>query len=366
MSSSAPSLSSSRPMVKREARETDDVLEAKYTRLVDVVANARNIVFLTGAGISTSASVPDFEGDSGLRKTGVLGVQEHKLDYAMPTYAHRALAALASAPDRTRVNMVVTSNHDNLHARAGTPPTALAELFGNAYVEDCLRCGARYRRSVIVPPMKRRCDDAACGGRLKRLGVRYGETVPYGPLKAACDALAVADLVIVLGSSLHTYMFEHLDLGPRMVIANLQPTPFDDQAILTFADYTDAFMDRLMASCFGNIAVPTYVYTQAATIRIDRTSPAAARVELLGGAPNEPFTAAAAVYAAPSAAGPWTELSRSMITGVWAGELAVPQNAPLVLRVEPSPGYIGAAEHVWTVPSGDAVASGVFEYTPAQ
>ena len=88
--------------------------------------------------------------------------------------------------------------------------------------------------------------------------------------------------------------------------------------------------------------------------------------ELLGGAPNEPFTAAAAVYAAPSAAGPWTELSRSMITGVWAGELAVPQNAPLVLRVEPSPGYIGAAEHVWTVPSGDAVASGVFEYTPAQ
>ena len=109
-------------MVKREARETDDVLEAKYTRLVDVVANARNIVFLTGAGISTSASVPDFEGDSGLRKTGVLGVQEHKLDYAMPTYAHRALAALQALQPAIQSN---TSPRDQSPSPNTTMPTRI-------------------------------------------------------------------------------------------------------------------------------------------------------------------------------------------------------------------------------------------------
>ena len=338
-------MSSGRPIELRERRDSEEVLSTKYGKLVDIVANARSIVFMSGAGISTSCGVGDFQGDKGLRKTGVLGVQEHKLDYTFPSYAHRAIAALVKEEETTRASFCVTSNHDNMHAKAGTLPDKLAELFGNAYVEDCLRCGARYTRSVIVPPIKRTCDDPECGGRLKRLGVRYGEMVPEAPLAAACQALADADLVIVLGSSLQTYMFHHLDLGPKMVIANLQPTPFDQQAKLVVADTTDAFMQALMDSCFPSIPVPEHIYTQSGSVSLS-LSGSELEICLTGAAPNEPFTAASSVSVL--ADGRQTELDRHMFTHAWTTTITLSEDCThVVLCMEPFPEYGAPSDTEW-------------------
>lgn len=64
------------------------------------------------------------------------------------------------------VNYVVTSNHDNFHVKSGVPEDKIAELFGNAYVERCLKCDKLYRRHVVVPGLGRKCDKSECNGRL--------------------------------------------------------------------------------------------------------------------------------------------------------------------------------------------------------
>lgn len=82
------------------------------------------------------------------------------------------------------VKFVVTSNHDNLHQKAGTvfkvknvliifvgiPLDKIVDLYGNAYTEKCCRCKKEYHRNVIVPNIGRNCDDPNCGGRLNKIG----------------------------------------------------------------------------------------------------------------------------------------------------------------------------------------------------
>ena len=49
-----------------ELRETRRSLEFKLATLADMFAGARRVVFLTGAGISTSSGIPDFRGPRGI------------------------------------------------------------------------------------------------------------------------------------------------------------------------------------------------------------------------------------------------------------------------------------------------------------
>jgi NAD-dependent deacetylase sirtuin 7 len=81
----------------------------------------QDIVFYTGAGISTSAAIPDYRGDEGLKNKPkpmiVIGLQEAELDYKMPTYSHVAIQQLV---EKGIAKFIVTSNHDNMHQKAGT------------------------------------------------------------------------------------------------------------------------------------------------------------------------------------------------------------------------------------------------------
>lgn len=67
------------------------------TTLTDWVRSARHIVVHTGAGISTSAGIPDFRGPKGvwtLEKKGKKPDMNVSWDDAKPTKTHMALAKL--------------------------------------------------------------------------------------------------------------------------------------------------------------------------------------------------------------------------------------------------------------------------------
>lgn len=49
----------------KEYVEDDEVLNKKIDQLADLVSRARYVVFFTGAGVSTSAGVPDYRGPNG-------------------------------------------------------------------------------------------------------------------------------------------------------------------------------------------------------------------------------------------------------------------------------------------------------------
>ena len=217
--------------------------------LIDFVAKHPRLLVITGAGCSTAAGIPDYRDEHGAWKrrepmrfhvfTGdpvarrrywarsMLGWRT--MAHAQPTAAHQALAQLEQAG---RIVQLVTQNVDGLHQAAGS--RAVVDLHGRIDTVCCLGCGARSpRRSLQEELMARNPDWLAldvrslpdgdadlegldfaafdvpdcpqCGGLFKPDVVFFGESVPRERVAAVRDALALADAVLVVGSSLMVY-----------------------------------------------------------------------------------------------------------------------------------------------------------------
>ena len=126
-------------------------VEAKARALATLIRGAAHTAVHTGAGISTSAGIPDFRGVGGVwtrHKQGEpLPASERCWSNAQPTQAHMALARLVAAG---RVACVVTQNIDGLHVRSGVPRDRLAELHGDIFAEKCTTCGLVVTRTFDV------------------------------------------------------------------------------------------------------------------------------------------------------------------------------------------------------------------------
>jgi len=76
-------------------------------------------VFHTGAGVSTSAGIPDFRGPKGvwtLEEKGITPQMETTFDDARPSLTHMALVKLV---EENVVQHVVSQNVDGLHIKSG-------------------------------------------------------------------------------------------------------------------------------------------------------------------------------------------------------------------------------------------------------
>ncbi|XP_017154670.1 NAD-dependent protein deacetylase Sirt6 isoform X2 [Drosophila miranda] len=111
-----------------ECFDSDDTVINKCTELANLIKDSRHVVFHTGAGISTSAGIPDFRGPKGvwtLEKKGEIPKLNTSFDKATPTKTHMALRALVEAG---YVQYVVSQNIDGLHLRSGLKRRYLSEL----------------------------------------------------------------------------------------------------------------------------------------------------------------------------------------------------------------------------------------------
>jgi NAD-dependent SIR2 family protein deacetylase len=217
--------------------------------LAELVAGARSLVVLTGAGCSTGSGIPayrdeqgawkhprpvllpDFLRDPGMRRRywGRSIVGWPRFAAAAPNAAHHALAALGHAG---RVSALVTQNVDRLHQKAGSD--AAIDLHGRLDRVECLGCRAQFPRAALQveleslnpgwePPVAVPGPDGdahladtdfsrfhvpacrLCGGILKPAVVFFGESIPAATRAAAHAAFAGADAVLVVGSSLMVY-----------------------------------------------------------------------------------------------------------------------------------------------------------------
>jgi NAD-dependent deacetylase len=178
------------------------------------VAALRNIVVLTGAGISAESGVPTFRGPDGLwegqRVEDVAAPQAFARDPArvqafydarraalagvVPNAAHLALARL----DREWRGqlLIVTQNVDDLHERAGAQ--RLLHMHGELKRAWCLACDARQPAPATL------ADGPACAvcgasGQLRPDIVWFGE-MPYH-MDRIERALAAADVFVSIGTS---------------------------------------------------------------------------------------------------------------------------------------------------------------------
>jgi NAD-dependent deacetylase len=202
----------------------------------------RNIVVLTGAGISAQSGLATFRGPDGLweghRVEDVATPEAFRRDPALvqafydarraqlksvePNAAHQALARLDS--EWPGDLLVVTQNVDDLHERAGA--RRLLHMHGELKSAWCLACDSRARWGSELssgPP----CPACGEAGRLRPDIVWFGE-MPY-EMERIDRALLDADLFVSIGTSGAVYpaagfvQAAHY-AGARTLELNLEPS----------------------------------------------------------------------------------------------------------------------------------------------
>lgn len=170
---------------------------------------------------------------------------------ADPNPGHQALVTLWRLG---RLDCVITQNIDNLHQRAGLPADRVIELHGNATRARCLACERPYDRAEIQAWLDAGVSVPACeppcGGVIKPRTVMFGESMPREETEEAERRARLADLFVVVGSSLVVYPAAHMPVhakraGARLVIVNRTPTPQDGEADLVITDSSAAVLSEV-------------------------------------------------------------------------------------------------------------------------
>lgn len=235
-------IDSSIPPTSLKARDLVSV--AEYI----TCGNAKRIVVMSGAGISTSAGIPDFRSpETGLyanlaRLNLPYAEAVFSIDYFReqpeafytlaqelwpgkwrPTITHLFIALLHK---KGLLLKHFTQNIDCLDREAGLPGEKVIEAHGSFASSRCIDCKISYSNEELLAHVERmeipRCH--TCKGLVKPDIVFFGEALPAA-FFAAQNLPREADLVIVLGSSLSVAPFSQLpsltSLGvPRLLVNN--------------------------------------------------------------------------------------------------------------------------------------------------
>jgi NAD-dependent deacetylase len=204
---------------------------------------SKQVVVLTGAGISAESGVPTFRGEDGLWKQyraedlatpsafqtnpklvwewydwrrGIIGKAE-------PNPGHRAIAEMEGIfPHFT----LITQNVDGLHRRAGN--TKIIEIHGNLWDLRCVAEGTvREDTRVPLPEIPPLCE---CGALLRPHVVWFGESLDQGDLARAYRFIEECDLLLVVGTSavvqpVASFPLMAKEAGAFVVEVNRDPTP---------------------------------------------------------------------------------------------------------------------------------------------
>lgn len=209
----------------------------------------RNIVILTGAGISAESGIDTFRSEGGIwekhRVEDVATPEAFERDpdlvlrfYDMrreaiqtkqPNAAHEALARLDAQWAGNL--LIVTQNVDDLHERAGAK--RVLHMHGEHLNAWCTACDVR---SKWAGPMIHRPPCPACGEQALRPDIVWFGEMPY-QMDEIYDAVREADLFVSIGTSGAVYPAAGLvrnarDLGAATLELNLEPSKgtawFDD------------------------------------------------------------------------------------------------------------------------------------------
>mmetsp|Transcript_11146 Transcript_11146/g.15541 ORF Transcript_11146/g.15541 Transcript_11146/m.15541 type:complete len:328 (-) Transcript_11146:199-1182(-) len=250
-----------------EVFEDAKSVEGKVEQLAQYFRESKYTVLYTGAGISTAAGIPDFRGPNGVWTCEARGKkcpQGVAWDDTKPTLTHHAINLLY---EKGYVHALVSQNVDGLHLRSGFPRDKLSELHGNFFMEKCERCSKEYLRnfpikSVGLKPTGRRCTaertsagrQVGCRGRLRDTTLDWEDVLPEPDFSRANQHSEKATLSVTLGTSLQIQPANEMPLAgmqakpdsAKLVIVNLQKTPFDEEASLVIHAKVDEVMKGLL------------------------------------------------------------------------------------------------------------------------
>ncbi|XP_070571989.1 NAD-dependent protein lipoamidase sirtuin-4, mitochondrial-like [Ptychodera flava] len=280
----------SRPAVFNLARNlafvpaSQPVQPYQLEQLQEMLNETKNLLVLTGAGISTESGIPDYRSEEvglyarsesrPIQYMEFLKYPERRKRYwarnyigwpkfssFLPNIAHKTLAGWEK---ENRLCWLITQNVDALHTKAGTRD--LTELHGCSHRVVCLNCRTISDRhelqqrilqlnplfeveSVpVAPDGDVLLDDeqirdfrvpecVKCGGTLKPDVTFFGDNVPKTIVHFLYRKVDICDAVLVAGSSLYVYsgyrfINRAYQQNKPIIIINIGETRADNLATL--------------------------------------------------------------------------------------------------------------------------------------
>lgn len=251
-------------------------------RAAEVLGASEQILVFSGAGLSTESGIPDFRGPDGLwtkvdpddftieryvvnRDLRVQGWRMH-LDGELwgarstvqPNTGHTAIVRLHEGG---RLAGVVTQNVDGLHYKSGLSDDMVAELHGNVRNSHCLSCGTRWPTETVLEWVEAGAEDPTCpecGGMVKTDTIMFGEMLPDEEVRQASMFLAIADAVLVVGSTVSVWPAADIVMRAAtqtkpIVVINKGETEVDHLAAVKL----DAGIGEVLPSLVDRILTPT-------------------------------------------------------------------------------------------------------------
>ncbi|MGB5080512.1 MAG: Sir2 family NAD-dependent protein deacetylase [Burkholderiales bacterium] len=248
-------------------------MESPLDRVRVWLGEAKRIVVLTGAGISTESGIPDFRGPQGVwtrdpeaeklssirhyladpevRRKSWQSRLAHPVWTARPNAGHAALARLER---RGGLHGLITQNIDGLHQKAGNSSERVIEVHGTLHAAVCLACAwrgpmgetlERVRSGEADPPCER------CGGILKSDTISFGQALVPEVIDRAMRVAAESELLLAVGTSLRVYPVAGVvpvakRAGARVVIVNAEATPLDGIADAVLGGPIGETLNRLV------------------------------------------------------------------------------------------------------------------------
>ena len=219
--------------------------------LIDILKEAKSIVFFTGAGISSESGIPTFRGKDGIwnklkpeelanfdafirNPQMVWEWYNHRkkiIHEAQPNKAHITIAEMQNYFDDVTV---VTQNIDNLHRRAGSKK--IFELHGNIERNFCINCKKFHNEELDFSGGVPKCE---CGGLIRPDVVWFGEYLPEDQFKGGEKAAMDSDVFFVVGTSAVVYpaaglVYTAKHSGAAIVEINIEETEISSQADYSF------------------------------------------------------------------------------------------------------------------------------------
>ncbi len=256
-----------------EQHRGEAVADGALARAIEVLAAARRVVALTGAGISTDSGIPDFRGPQGVwtknPKAERMSNLSHYLNdpevreiswqsrlanpswHAQPNDGHRALVELERSG---RLHTLVTQNIDELHQRAGSSPELVVEVHGTMRRALCWSCRREWPMEVFLDRVRSgerdpRCPD--CGGIVKSATISFGQSLVEADINRAMEAATEADVLLCVGSTLSVGPVNQMvplayRSGAVIVILNAEPTEMDRLATIVLRGQIGTLLPMLV------------------------------------------------------------------------------------------------------------------------
>lgn len=217
-----------------------------------LLKSSKNLVVLTGAGVSAESGIPTFRGKDGLwKKYRAEELATPEAFRRNPTlvwewYNYRREIINSKKPNQGHIVLskwengeyfgsftLITQNVDGLHIIAGNKN--VLEIHGNIWKVRCISCGKEeFSYEVPLGEIPPKCE---CGGILRPGVVWFGESLPQDALSKSFEALKNADVVMVVGTSGIVYPAASMPYyakegGAKVVEVNISKTPISE-----YADY---------------------------------------------------------------------------------------------------------------------------------